>query len=40
MVPQEGTGKSHYVAEESWHLLGNERESSEAAPTQIRVIGG
>ena len=40
MVPQTGNGKSHYVAEGSWHLLGNERDGSEAIPTQIRVVAG
>ena len=40
MVPQAGNGKSHYVAEGSLHLLGNERDGSEAIPTQIRVVAG
>jgi site-specific DNA recombinase len=40
MMPQTGNGKSHYVAEGSWHLLGNERDGSEAIPTQIRVVAG
>lgn len=38
MVPQARNGKSHHVAEGSWHLLGNERDGSEAIPTQIRVV--
>jgi site-specific DNA recombinase len=40
MMPHAGNGKSHYVAEGSWHLLGNERNGSEAIPTQIRVVAG
>ncbi|WP_390891628.1 recombinase family protein [Edaphobacter flagellatus] len=40
MMPQAGNGKSHYVAEGSWHLLGNERDDSEVIPTQIRVVAG
>ena len=40
MMPQAVNGKSHYVAEGSWHLLGNERDGSEAIPTQIRVVAG
>jgi site-specific DNA recombinase len=40
MVPQAVNGRSHYVAEGSWHLLGNERDGSEAIPTQIRVVAG
>ncbi|MHB1960336.1 MAG: hypothetical protein ACYCO5_15085 [Acidobacteriaceae bacterium] len=40
MMPQAGNEKSYYVAEGSWHLLGNERDGSEAIPTQIRVVAG
>ena len=38
MMPHTRDGKSHYVAEGSCHLLGNERDSSEAIPAQIRVV--
>jgi site-specific DNA recombinase len=40
MMPQTWNGKSHYVAEGSWDLLGSERDGSVAIPTQIRVVAG
>ena len=43
MVPQAGEGKSHYVAEGRWNLLGNEQDSvtSDGLPlTQIRMVAG
>jgi site-specific DNA recombinase len=43
MIPQDGEGKPHYVAEGRWNLLGNEKDSStsrNAVPTQIRMVAG
>ena len=43
MVPQEGIGNPHYVAEGKWNLLGNEKDSFSylnSAPTQIRMVAG
>src|SRR5580698_448891 len=43
MIPQDGEGKPHYVAEGRWNLLGNEKNSSaslNAVPTQIRMVAG
>jgi site-specific DNA recombinase len=43
MIPQDGEGKPHYVAEGRWNLLGNEKDSPtslNAVPTQIRMVAG
>jgi len=43
MVPRQGEGGNHYIAEGRWNLLGNEKDSessSDAVSTQIRCIAG
>lgn len=43
MIPQSEDRKPHYVAEGSWHLLGNEKDASSfenTVPMQIRVVAG
>ena len=42
MFPQDsdgdGTGKPHYVAEGTWHLIGGEEETGNVIPPQIRSV--
>ncbi|HLH33230.1 MAG TPA: recombinase family protein [Alloacidobacterium sp.] len=42
MFPQDGgengTGKPHYVAEGTWHLVGSEEETGNVMPPQIRSV--
>jgi hypothetical protein len=41
MFPQNcgnGNGKSHYVAEGTWHLVGNDEDETNAIPAQVRSV--
>jgi hypothetical protein len=41
MFPQsggDGNGKSHYVAEGTWHLIGNAEDETDAIPVQVRSV--
>jgi predicted aconitase len=43
MIRQDGNGRPHYLAEGSWNLLGNEKDthlSGGAPSTQIRLVAG